>query len=678
MRSLMKILVVIFILTAAVIPLELKAQIIPSNRTTDWSTAGVVGGIPARTTEHIVTGLVDDGITDNATAIQNAINACPAGEAVKIPTGTYTCASSLTLKSNMTLRGSGIGQTILKSVGTASASSGFITIGTSGPSWVYTNYSTAISSGADAGSTTITVASAVSISAGTHLVIAEENDTTFVRTPGSINIGLTNNVSGWNDNNLYCRGQIVRVTAKNGNVLTISPALYSAYTHAPVAEWFAPGCENAGLEDLTIYATNSGIDGASIMMYGAYNCWAKNVFGDFCDAFHVKIMSGLHNEIRHCYFKDAFYHAAGNRDNSCELTYKTSHTLVIDNIFERLIVGVLINRGSAGNVVAYNYTTGEYHDNGASGATWMPYGLGANHGAHPQFNLFEGNITTKFASDAFWGTASHTVVLRNWFIGHGYFRPPYSQRGAYGALISYAQDPACIQLWEGQTSFSVVGNILGDSTLTGAVYKITHPQMKNYGGTDYIWNLGYISASDDGSTTSFLPNPAATLIDHGNWDPVGNAQRWDSGISDHNIPASLFLSAKPDFFGSLVWPPFDPANPGKAEIASIPAGYRYLHGEDTGIPSDDDVPRQYMLAQNYPNPFNPGTTILFSLPVQTRVTLRIYDLLGKEIATLINNETLSAGKHIKQWSAQYFSSGVYFYKLQAGSFTATKKLVLLK
>jgi photosystem II stability/assembly factor-like uncharacterized protein len=86
---------------------------------------------------------------------------------------------------------------------------------------------------------------------------------------------------------------------------------------------------------------------------------------------------------------------------------------------------------------------------------------------------------------------------------------------------------------------------------------------------------------------------------------------------------------------------------------------------------------RWALEQNYPNPFNPITTIAFTLPSKSFVTLKVYDLLGREVSTLVDEE-LSAGKYLRQWNASNFSSGVYFYQLQTGSFTETKKLFLLK
>jgi photosystem II stability/assembly factor-like uncharacterized protein len=88
-------------------------------------------------------------------------------------------------------------------------------------------------------------------------------------------------------------------------------------------------------------------------------------------------------------------------------------------------------------------------------------------------------------------------------------------------------------------------------------------------------------------------------------------------------------------------------------------------------------PSSYILQQNYPNPFNPNTTISFDLPSKSFVSLKVFDLMGREVATIIS-EKMSAGTYSRQWNAVNMSSGIYFYRLQAGSYTQTKKLVLLK
>ncbi len=91
----------------------------------------------------------------------------------------------------------------------------------------------------------------------------------------------------------------------------------------------------------------------------------------------------------------------------------------------------------------------------------------------------------------------------------------------------------------------------------------------------------------------------------------------------------------------------------------------------------NNIPSDFILEQNYPNPFNPSTTIQFSIPEQSFVTLEIFNALGEKITTLVSKE-LNAGNHNYDWKVENMPSGIYLYKLQAGSFVETKKLVLLK
>ncbi len=81
--------------------------------------------------------------------------------------------------------------------------------------------------------------------------------------------------------------------------------------------------------------------------------------------------------------------------------------------------------------------------------------------------------------------------------------------------------------------------------------------------------------------------------------------------------------------------------------------------------------------QNYPNPFNPITTIEFSIPQSGVVNLAVYNILGEQVATLLNEEKPS-GKYSVQFNANSLASGIYFYTIQAGSFVETKKMILIK
>ena len=91
----------------------------------------------------------------------------------------------------------------------------------------------------------------------------------------------------------------------------------------------------------------------------------------------------------------------------------------------------------------------------------------------------------------------------------------------------------------------------------------------------------------------------------------------------------------------------------------------------------NNIPNKYSLKQNYPNPFNPTTKISFDLPKQDFVTLKVYDVLGKEVAKLVN-EQRNAGSYIIDFNASHLSSGVYFYRIESGEFMQVKKMLLIK
>ena len=95
----------------------------------------------------------------------------------------------------------------------------------------------------------------------------------------------------------------------------------------------------------------------------------------------------------------------------------------------------------------------------------------------------------------------------------------------------------------------------------------------------------------------------------------------------------------------------------------------------------DKTPKDFFLFQNYPNPFNPSTKIKFVIPKSSFVNLKVYDVLGREVATLVNEE-----KHAGSYEVEFnpvsgirnLASGIYFYKLQVGSYSSTKKMIYLK
>lgn len=97
----------------------------------------------------------------------------------------------------------------------------------------------------------------------------------------------------------------------------------------------------------------------------------------------------------------------------------------------------------------------------------------------------------------------------------------------------------------------------------------------------------------------------------------------------------------------------------------------------TSVENEGGVVLQFQLDQNYPNPFNPSTTISYQIPIRGDVTLKVFNLLGSEVALLVN-ETQNAGAYKVEFNARNLCSGIYFYQLKVGSFMDTKKLSLLK
>jgi hypothetical protein len=103
----------------------------------------------------------------------------------------------------------------------------------------------------------------------------------------------------------------------------------------------------------------------------------------------------------------------------------------------------------------------------------------------------------------------------------------------------------------------------------------------------------------------------------------------------------------------------------------------YEYGPSSAVDHSARIPKIFTLTQNFPNPFNPVTTIRYSLPQPAKVTLKVYDLGGHEIATLVDEHQLP-GYHQATWDAARVGSGVFFLKITAGGYSAAKKCIVLK
>jgi hypothetical protein len=211
-----------------------------------------------------------------------------------------------------------------------------------------------------------------------------------------------------------------------------------------------------------------------------------------------------------------------------------------------------------------------------------------------------------------------------------------------------------------------VGNVLGaPGEMAGWSYESKGPGAM---GRPAIWLLGW----DDVSPQPYDSITAASEIRDGNWDWVQSKQSWHNS-APVTLQNSLYLTSKPAFFGTNVWPWVDPTN---GQTGELPAKARFDELTSVGV-SRGKLPPAPALSQNYPNPFNPTTGIRFQMSGAGPVNLTVYDLLGREVATLVN-EVKEAGTYSVTWNGAGQPSGVYFCRMVAGSYTSTVKMVLAK
>ncbi|RPI15518.1 MAG: T9SS C-terminal target domain-containing protein [Ignavibacteriae bacterium] len=174
--------------------------------------------------------------------------------------------------------------------------------------------------------------------------------------------------------------------------------------------------------------------------------------------------------------------------------------------------------------------------------------------------------------------------------------------------------------------------------------------IKGIPGTPYIWMTG----------SGLFSGHVLRSTDNGNWFDTqfsfvpGNAGGCISMVNE-NCGWAATLSTE----------------------SNVPSGRIYKYTDNIGIANNNEVPSYFKLEQNYPNPFNPTTTINYSVPVTSEVSIKVYDMLGHEILTLVK-EQKNAGNYSVVLNASELASGIYFYKLTAGSFIDTKKISLVK
>jgi len=505
-------------------------NIIPADRRIDWTDCGIPGGIPNRT--QVYTSLSPGATTAQINA---AISSCPSDQVVYLNAGTYNLSGSINLgnKTGVTLRGAGAGKTI-------------INVGKVTNADIFDSGTLKIASGHTKGSASLVMSSTpTGFDVGRLIRVSQNDDASLI---------MTRDAPGSNFNTMH------RITGKSGNTLTIDPPLPYTLTAGlnPRAAYLSPtGTTLCGIEDMTLNHTGSE---DFIEFWTADRCWLKNLeVYNAQNAFSYWVWC-FQCEVRRCYFHHA-RNAPNNADGYAVYLYDSStYCLVEDCVFNELWGGVLMTASSC-NAVLYNFLW----EMTAQGLPWQVDALNCNHGAHGMMSLWEGNMAEQFMNDGYHGTGSHQTLFRNWI---------------HGLHPDNTLNRIMVNLNRGSYYHNVVGNVLGASTWNAVALEMTgDPEMNN----GYIYRLGYPNmGNNDYSAETAWPlyngsypdaKVKTTLLRHGNYDYLNRATVWDPAISDQTLPASLFYSSKPSYFGSLQWPPFGPDVPGYA--AGIPAQTRW-------------------------------------------------------------------------------------------------------
>ncbi len=535
------------------VAVEQTQQLVLSDRMITLK-AGIPGGVPRRTQicAHVKDAPYNakgDGIANDTSAIQRAIDACPQNQVVYIPAGTYKTTSSLTISGKgVVLRGDGPEKTKILNYG-----SGFVA--TSKNKWGVWNKT--LISPAVKGSRTVMLddgsfslyGDPVSV-IGYYAIITQLNKSDLVFNYGYR--GASSGVCSWcgvsSDRTM---SQVVKIIGKSGNTLTLENPLYYTFDTAPQIQVIDGFVEGVGIEDLYIQQmTPSGGSTDSIQLSYCAGCWVKNVKSYMARGTHVRMQYSYQSEIRDAYFNDAYNHDSG-AGYGIFFFGPNSGNLVENNIIQRARHSLIYEGGGSGNVFGYNFTKDVYT---SESPQWLSEDV-STHGSHPFMNLWEGNVFSKLSHDNTWGSSSHNTSLRN-----------YITRTATGATQAlYAVDVEAHNYYE-----NIIGNVLGQ-------YPGKCSGTYESSGTG-IYRLGlYGPSGESAGWGPYDPRVVTTLVRHGNYDCVTQSVMWAPNSTDHTIPLSLYLSSKPLWFGSVPFPPIGPDVSGY--VNKIPAQVCYEQGK---------------------------------------------------------------------------------------------------
>lgn len=537
-----------------------------------WAAAGYSGGIPTRST---VCSALSSGAT--AAQIETAVSSCTAGQVITLPAGTWTLGA-FRINKGITLRGAGADQTKLSinsavsivgttletavRIGTTTGSYGCSTdCSGAGP-----NNSTTWTAGYAQGTTAITLGGHTNLTVNSMIFLDQlEDSSDGYPAAGDLYECSTGPPCSWEGGNAWARdgrshtevhevtacGTSVAGAACTSNSITITPPILSPDYRSgqtPGAWWGGAGAEvhGAGIEELSIDFTASEsapFGAAGIGFQSCMDCYVRGVrlihTSTGSNIFHVLCFNCLRVTTRDNYIYGPT--TAGNQQYSYSPNVATS-LKAENNILHHNVTPMAANDPEVGSVYAYNYVDDSYYSPGPQA-----------HNSGDLLNLAEGNDIGSWFNDSIHGTHYFWTFLRNFFSGTTHNTTGVS---SYGGLV----------VWSHNRFHNVLGNVFGSSAYT------TYQASETADCFNCVYALGF--AGTHGCPTGCLGNDASTrtsMFRWGNYDNVTGTIRWNtgevpSGITNYlnpvpatqTVPSSLYLSAKPTWFGSIPWPPTGP------------------------------------------------------------------------------------------------------------------------
>ena len=579
------------------------AQIIPADRATTWNPGlNSVGGIPVRTTLFKGRTILPSG-ADDTKNIQNALDSCTDGQVVMLGPGKFniTGAGLDMNRSNITLRGSGPGKTLLvKPIGTNYA---VINIGTR---WVKFMKYAMLASNEAKGSYTVTLATNPGYVAGELVAVDQRPDPNFVNwgchaIEGQGSRCWFGDCDATTDPTGRPLGQILEIASISGNTLTFTTPLHIDFKTALAARLakmgdgdnVIPPVKYTGVEDLYVAYGEGGDGGGNISLYGAGYCWVKNVESDKSNGSNINMVSTLRCVLRDSYIHSTVNPTPGGAGYGINLGLYAADNLIENNISWNFNKIMLMRATGGGNVIGYNYMDDGW---GAYYPTQPEAGLNASHYATSHFELFEGNESFSFSSESYWGNSAYITVFRNHLSGQRAARGFQDYKyiinaGTSNECTLYYEDdqtPHAVGISAGSWYYTFVGNVLGYSGMhinAGKSPCVGWPtagysyEMVNPGGDEQyfpMWRLDLNLDQLTGNTADENKSDTkvtSTLIRDGNFDFVTNTIKWDR--TQQTIPNSLYLQAKPVFFGNASWPWVTPENAANPVQGILPAKARF-------------------------------------------------------------------------------------------------------